>query len=281
MRNRWSIQVLASLLLLGMVNSSFCLADETQGAHQKVATLKIITLANGEWAPYQSAHLKYDGVVSRIVKAAFADQGVRVRYVFLPWKRAYYMALKGQFAGTLAWRETFERVREFWFSDPIFTGRTVLFHLKKRPLQWQSIDDLKGLRVGETLGYDYTPLDRARALGLISVERATTDYENLQKLLHGRIDLFPSDLDVGLRLIQTRLGAAEAARISWSKKPLEVVSYHLMLTRRSPDSPRLMKKFNIGMIHLRQQGLVHKWFAESRRGAYRLNPPSKSSAARR
>lgn len=274
MWNWRSFRTLSCVLLMGIVIPSHCLADKSVKGHPESGAVKTITLANGEWAPYQSAHLKFDGVVSRIVKAAFADQGIRVRYVFLPWKRAYYMALKGEFAGTLAWRETFERVREFWFSDAIFTGKTVLFHLKKQPLQWQSLKDLKGLRVGETLGYDYTPLDRAQALGLIRVERAATDNDNLKKLLHGRIDLFPSDLDVGLRLIQTRLTPAEAARITWSKKPLEVVNYHLMLSRQLPESPRLMKKFNVGMIHLRQKGLVHKWFEESRRGDYRLSSPA-------
>ena len=229
-----------------------------------------ITLANGEWLPYQSNHLKYDGVVSRIVSAAFADQGIRVNYVFLPWKRSYYMAREGVYQGTLVWRESFERVQDFWFSDPIFSGQTVLFHLKDKPFEWHKLADLKGQTIGETLGYDYVPLNKAKKLGLVKVQRAPTDLQNFEKLLRGRISLFPCDLDVGLQLIQTRLTPMQAARISWTKKPLEVVSYHLMLTRKSAASPALMRKFNQGLAHLRSKGLIKKWFNQSRAGDYRL-----------
>ncbi len=260
---------LVGLFLFLLVVPGMCPAQLSSRETADHAETSPVRLANGEWPPYQSSHLKYDGVASRIVRAAFADQGIKVKYVFLPWKRAYFMARKGLFDGTLVWRESLERVKDFWFSAPIFTGKTVFFHLKDKPLQWNNLRDLKGMTVGETLGYEYVPLDRARRQGLIRVEKAPTDSQNLEKLLRGRIDLFPSDLDVGLRLIQTRLTPAQASRITWSKKPLEIVSYHLMLTRKSPRSATLLKKFNLGLIHLRQQGLIRKWFAQSRRGLYR------------
>jgi len=46
-----------------------------------------ITLANGEWAPYMSKNLKQAGYMSHIVTEAFAEEGITVKYVFLPWKR--------------------------------------------------------------------------------------------------------------------------------------------------------------------------------------------------
>jgi len=255
---------LALLMLPGTVGA------ETTGGHDIArSVVRTVTLANGEWPPYQSRHLKYAGIASRIVQAAFAEQGIKVKYVFLPWKRAYYMARKGMLDGTFVWRESFERVQDFWFSDPIFTGRTVFFHLKEKPFDWRRLNDLKGMTVGETLGYEYVPLDRARRQGLIRVERAPTDRQNLEKLIRGRIDLFPSDLDVGLQLIQTHLSPEQAARLTWSKKPLEIVGYHLMMTRQSPRSPALLKKFNLGLAHLRKKGLIRKWFAQSRHGRYR------------
>ena len=48
-----------------------------------------ITLANGEWAPYLSKGLKHSGYMSHIVSEAFAEEGIEVEYVFLPWKRGF------------------------------------------------------------------------------------------------------------------------------------------------------------------------------------------------
>ncbi len=48
-----------------------------------------VRIANGEYAPYFSEDLKHYGVGSRIVKAAFAEVGINVDYVFRPWERGY------------------------------------------------------------------------------------------------------------------------------------------------------------------------------------------------
>lgn len=220
---------------------------------------RTVVLANGEWAPYQSPQLPYDGVASRIVSAAFATQGLTVKYVFLPWKRAYYMTSKGQFDGTLVWRDSAEREKQFRVSEPLFVGETVFFHTRDKPFSWSTLADLKGERVGETLGYLYTPLDKAGEQGLIHTERAPTDVINLQKLVHGRIDLFPCDLMACNWLLKNRLSASEAEYVTWSPTPLEVVSYHVLLHRDSARSKFLLKSLNKGLAILRRQGLIQQW----------------------
>ena len=68
-----------------------------------------IKIANGDWPPYFSPTLEHNGVVSRIVKEAFGNEGVPVEYVFLPWKRGLIEAKTGKWAGSVGWLKTKER----------------------------------------------------------------------------------------------------------------------------------------------------------------------------
>jgi len=47
-----------------------------------------IRLTTGEFVPFTSKSLKYNGVISRIVTEAFALEGGEVEYGWYPWKRA-------------------------------------------------------------------------------------------------------------------------------------------------------------------------------------------------
>ena len=75
---------------------------------------KAIRLTTGEWAPYISEKLEHFGLVSRIVTEAFALEGVKVEYIFLPWKRAYQEALIGKYDGSAVWTRNSEREKGFY-----------------------------------------------------------------------------------------------------------------------------------------------------------------------
>ena len=83
-------KLLSILIFLVLFSVSSLFAKET------------IRLTNGEWLPYMSANLKYNGVASRIVTEAFALEGIEVVYSFFPWKRAYALVSNGDFDGSLA-----------------------------------------------------------------------------------------------------------------------------------------------------------------------------------
>lgn len=55
-----------------------------------------VILSTNEWPPFLSESMKHNGVAAHIVREAFAAEGITVRYVFLPWKRAYHEALSGR-----------------------------------------------------------------------------------------------------------------------------------------------------------------------------------------
>lgn len=218
---------------------------------------EVITLTNGEWPPYLSEQAPGYGIASRIVTDAFAAAGVEVRYVFRPWKRAYLEAAGGTYDGTLVWTWGEARAKHFLFSDPVFEGRSVFFHLKSRPVSWSRFADLTAYRIGGTLGYEY---EFERTPG-IAIERANTDLANFRKLLAGRIDLFPSDINAGYALLKAEFTDEDRRQLATHPKAYNVVSYHLLLNRKNPRNIRLMNRFNQGLRTLKDIGRYETYFA--------------------
>ncbi|MBV7536768.1 ABC transporter substrate-binding protein [Duganella sp. sic0402] len=215
---------------------------------------EVITLTNTEWAPYTSQQLPHNGPLSRIVSAAFALEGVEVRYVFRPPNRAYAEAAEDFAHGTILWSTSgrdSDRQRRFYFSDVVFDGQSVLFHLKSYPFRWSGYQQMAGVRMGGTAGFEYT-FDK---YPFLSIDRtAVTDEQNFRKLAAGRFDVFPANLDVGRAIMRTALTPEQAALITWDPNPYNITHYHLMMNKRNKESLRYLGLFNRGLKRLRESG---------------------------
>lgn len=248
--------ILAVLVLFSIVASAG--AEET------------IRLASGEWPPYQSENLKYFGVASRIVTEVFALEGVKVEYGYFPWKRSYKLAETGQWDGTFLWFDTPERREVFYISDPVMDIQYVFFHLKSYSFDWNTIDDLKGIAIGATGGYDLgEAFQSAEEAGTINVQRVPKDEQSFQKLLLGRIQIFPSDLEAGYAMIQKNFPPDQAELFTHHPKPLRADPHHLLLSKKAERNKQMIELFNEGLKRLKESGKFDQYIAESRRGEYR------------
>ena len=148
-------------------------------------------------------------------------------------------------------------------------NKKVFFHLKTAPFNWQTIEDLKGMKIGGTIGYTYgQEFDRAVDSGKISIDWASLDLQNFKKLVAGRIDIFPQELDVGYGIIG-ELPETEAARITHHPKTIIETTHHLLFSKKIKKNRRLLHVFNTGLSDLREQGKLEPFFKASRQGAYR------------
>ncbi|MDW3710524.1 MULTISPECIES: substrate-binding periplasmic protein [unclassified Pseudomonas] len=241
----------ALLLLLSLCLSGACAAQE-------------LRLTNGEWAPYLGAKLPHQGVASRIVAEAFALEGIDVRWEFYPWARALRLAERGERDGSAVWLRNPEREARFFVSDPVIESGYYLFHRKDLPLDWQRVEDLAGLRLGATLGYDYgEAFQRAEAEGRLQVQRLPSEEQGLRMLLAGRIDVFPVDKIVAIAMLQDNFTSAERARVSFHAQPLRSDTLHLLLSRADPANAERMARFNQGLAHLRESGKVARYLLEA------------------
>lgn len=254
----------ALLLSITLITTLVVLAAPSAGRAD------VIRLASGEWPPYQSEKLKYAGVASRIVTEAFALEGVEVHYRYFPWSRALRNAATGEMDGTFLWFDSAERRKTFLISDPVIDIQYVFFHLKNKPLSWNSISDLENLSIGATLKYTYgEQFDTAEKEKRINVDRVASDELNFKKLVKGRVDIFPCDLDAGLELISKLFTPEEAENLTWHQKPVRAAPHHLLLSRKAADSEKLMMLFNKGLKTLKESGKVQQYLDESRRGEYK------------
>ena len=132
-----------------------CLIGICLGLNVAVSVAETIRITNGEWPPFMSERLPYQGPLSRVVAEAFALEGITVEYGFFPWKRAYQHAKTGKWDGTIGWAPTAEHLQDFYMSEPLVVLDKALFHLKSTPFDWKTIDDLNQWRVGGTAGYSF------------------------------------------------------------------------------------------------------------------------------
>ncbi|TWI65065.1 polar amino acid transport system substrate-binding protein [Desulfobotulus alkaliphilus] len=216
----------------------------------------LVRLGVDEFPPYISKDLPGYGILGQIVAESFERAGFEAVYVFVPWKRALKSVEEGEFLdGTPAWFRTPEREAAFYVSDALVDDSQSFFHLKDFPFDWEKIEDLKGVQIGATLGYDYGE-DFARAYDKeeISVEWVSRDVQNFRKLLVERIQVFPMNTLAGYGILQTDFSEQDAARITHHPRPLRAEALHLLLSKKNPENAAVMERFNRGLKELKKSG---------------------------
>jgi len=219
-----------------------------------------IVISTGEWPPYTSEKMKHFGYSLHIISEAFKTQGYQVEYKFLPWKRAYVMAEKGKFDGSAAWFLNTKRQQEFYFSEPVSSSTTVLFHRKDKVVEWKTLEDLKNYKIGITHGYTYGDEfnDASKKFGF-KLDTSPTDISGFKKLLKKRIDIMLCDLGVGYLLLQDEFPASQHALITNNPKALINNTAHFIATKKSKDSQGKIDIINKGLTQMKNQGLFDKF----------------------
>lgn len=232
-----------------------CLIGAVLCVATTAASAEAVRITNGEWPPFTSEHLPHNGPLSRIVREAFALEGVQVEYGYFPWKRAYEYARGGKWDGSIGWAPSAKHQQDFYLSNPVIRVRKALYYLKSTPFDWLSIDDLGKWRLGATAGYSYgSEWDQAATLGRIHVDEVVTDEQSIRKLLLGRVDVVAMEVDVANYLMSTQLSASDAALIRVHRKTLVETPICLVLPRQVERSSELLARFNRGLQRLKESG---------------------------
>ncbi len=277
MNKKWAIMAICAILVIGSTIIVFSQMNEPTGHEKQNGTTpgdgtnqsKII-LASGEWAPYVSEGLLYEGVVSRIVREAFEAEGYEVEFEYRPWNRSMEEARNGKWHGTLPWLKNEEREKDFYYSEPIAYQTYVIFYKKDLNFTWEDISDLQGYTIGGTDGYSYgLEFDEAINEGQITVERTTEDAQNFQKLMAGRVDLVLCEIDVGYDIIED-IDIAGAEDITHAPKSVNTEPLYLLLSKEVDGNADLVVTFNQGLQSITDSGKVDQYWAESRKGDYKI-----------
>lgn len=239
------------------------------GFEASLAANPVVHLTSGEFPPWLSAHLKYEGVASRIIRDAFAKVGYDVEFHYYPWGRSFYLAQMGEFNGTAVWQKNAKREKDFYFSDPVVQSKIVFFHLKNLTFDWKSFTDLKPYTISATAGYAYgLDFDRSRVSIPLRVYDSIDDYLNLKKILMGRYQLSIMDYDVAMYLLHTQFKPEEVDRVIANTKIVGQENLYLLLNKKDPNNARVIEKFNKGLVLLKAEGLINRYLMESRQSGH-------------
>jgi polar amino acid transport system substrate-binding protein len=258
----YAIVFVAVFVILGFVGSSL-IVDRASAA-------EITTIATLEYAPWTGKNLKSNGFVNHVITAAFQRKGYSVKFTYLPFKRGVIETKNGQYSALSYVYFSKDREKEFFLSDPISEEKIVLFHLKSNPIgDWKTLDDLKNYKFGATRGYTYTKeFWKAAESKRLKVDLTDNDTQNFKKLFAGRIDIFPSGLVNGYRILQKGFDPGKYQLLTYHLKPFSNTTGHLAFTRSRQDSGDLVQVFNHGLAKLKENGLYDQFRADLLEGKY-------------
>ncbi len=221
-------------------------------------TIELVT-GNG-YQPFTDESLPQGGMITEIVELAFQNVRYRPSVVFRPWKRGYEETKQGIFAGTFPHIKSEERLKDFYFSNPIDTVYIRVFVAKDSPIQ--KMEDLRDKRICIPLGYEVSKrLGDTINYNLNQQEGRPIDLSGcLHMIQSGRKDFFIINEMHGWMTIQKIFHTKAKAyfRTLKSEKSTEKETHHLIVSKTHPDGKRIISDFNKGLKNIKEEGILEK-----------------------
>lgn len=213
----------------------------------------IVQIATDDYLPLTSRANGGSGVVSDIVEAAFAAQGIQTEFVFASWKRSELLAQEGKVLGVIPYFVNEKRQKLFHFSSPLLKGDTHFYYNHEQfpeGLEWQSLNDFKGFRMGAVPGYWYVPEFEKYGLDLHMVD---TEQQNFLKLVHQRVDFILIG-QARAELALQALPPEDRAKIKALEKAESHNYFHAIISRTYPHASYYNKELSKGMKKILDSG---------------------------
>lgn len=193
------------------------------------------------------------GLYPALLTTVLGNIGQPVTVHAMPWPRVM-ISIDEHRMGAAGIYKTREREKIYDFSDPLFIERIGVYYQAMHPVNFRSMADLAGLRVGVIIGWSYgDEFDRARQAGSFKVEAVQSDQQNLRKLELGRID-------VALIVIDSATSLFEGGRfpsIARSERLLAENPAYLAF-HKDARQRALLRSFNRALGELRASGAYAK-----------------------
>lgn len=240
-----------SFLSLWLINSTLLSAVE-------VKTREKITVVTSEFPPYSSQHLVHQGYVNHVIECAFSKVNRDVKFLYVPWSRAYQMVAEGKYPATSYWYEDPKHYQNFLLSNPIMKEDVIFVRRKSQQSKiWRNLESFEGLRIGMTRGYTYTDeLWQFADKNRFYISIVNTDRQNVEMLIADRVDLFPYDKAALEYLLLNHHDAEVRQKLEFMEPPLANKIGHVLFSKRHPDVQELRLQFNTGLKACYEQGIL-------------------------
>lgn len=209
-----------------------------------------ITLVSYESPPLSSNKIINNGTLSEIITKAFAEVGINISIIYLPWQRAKVMLQDGLVWGMYPAFSTPDRVEKFLFSESVAKTKSYFYYYgEPQHYNFTNLQDLRGYLLGGTQGYFYTEIfEKAK----LNVQYTTTDINNLHKLARKRIDFFLLNEHSAKTLIEENFANEKFMFKRIEELPFES-EFRIMVSKKFHNGQEILQKFNFGISKLKEK----------------------------
>jgi polar amino acid transport system substrate-binding protein len=200
------------------------------------------------------------GLAPTVVRELFARMGRDVQTMVLGnWKRCLMDVAAGRVDVVLAY-DSDQRDQGMRFSSvPVIREEVAVFYNRRRPVQFEHLEDLAryrgGLLYGESYGAEF---DRFVARHQ-NIERVSSSQQNFGKLIRGRIDFVIQERRTGELFIEHLPGAEDIRALPAA---LSVDYLRVAVSRQSPLSQH-MDEIDRQLQRMREAGEIDRWLEQS------------------
>jgi len=203
--------------------------------------------------PYTGRDLPHRGMLTEIIEVVFKEMGDNCTIEFLPWKRGYDGVKRGLYSGTFPYIKNDERLKDFYYSDPIYNGKVQIFVRKESQLGYRSEGDLKGLTICLPLGYSVNktilPLLKHKEIHQINPKTMESCFKLIEL---DRADFIVTNEIQAKYTLQKISGLKKIKKLG---KTLDEFNYHFIVSKANPDGANLILAFNQALNRVKEKGL--------------------------
>ncbi len=237
-----------TILTIAIFLALFLAPGMSLAEEMPVPDKQVIKLGYVDFPPYEFEHEgKPSGILVDIVNTIFQKADIPVELQLYPFKRAYNSAKVGEIDGLFNFYKTEERLEHFDYTEPVIINPLVLFVRKDSNIDFNNLEDLKGLTIGTMHGYSYgTEFDEST---LFFKDSTTSHSANFKKLALGRVDAYPCDKLVGLHVAMKNNYMSELKMLPI---PVKVMDGHIGFTKGKHW--KIIGKLNEVITDMQQSG---------------------------
>jgi len=221
---------------------------------EAVTDSQVIKLVTGEYPPYTGEKLPEQGAASEIMKLIFAKMGREVKIDFKPWVRASEETLAANYFGTFPWSSNEERRQQFLFSENIIPDRIHFFTKADSTFEFTNLEQLTGHTICSPKGWNTYTLDKMIEAGKIKMEEPDDLESCLQMIKAGRAEMTFNGELVTWHVIKQLFGDTKDFKAL--PKPLTEAGNYLLVSKKYPDSEKLLAEFNQALAELNKEGKI-------------------------
>lgn len=240
-------------LLAWVVGAWSAVAAAAPGA----GTAPVLIAGEDDWPPYSAADRRNRspdqepaGFSAKLIRAAFATQGITVRFMTVPFARCMRLAQTEQVAGCFNATITADNRQDYlWHQPPMFHEDLSIFGPPVGGGPLLTLADLRGKNVAVTNGYTY-PSEFVQD-SRIRKFWANSDDNLIQMLLGKRVDyILLNRTPGGLRIDATPGAKGYVVR----RGTVSADAFWIAFSKKYPDSARLAAAFGKGLTQMHENG---------------------------